>query len=82
MRTDVLHMFNSIDSEDILKELPLNKEVDKVFYVPGAVVWSIARDEVKKSKLSKVIGTPIYKQMTIRNINTTRKLYEIMKEMK
>lgn len=81
MRTDVLHLFDTIDSENILKELPLNEDVDKVFYVPGAVIWSLDRDEVKKSKLSKIIGTPIYKEMTIRNINTTRKLYEIMKGM-
>ncbi len=29
----------------------------------------------------KLAGTTIYKKMTIRNVNTTRKIYEIMKEM-
>jgi len=37
--------------------------------------------ERTKSRLSKIVGTPAYKSMTIRNWNTTTKLLKILDEM-
>jgi uncharacterized protein (DUF1697 family) len=34
-----------------------------------------------KSRLSKIMGTPAYKSMTIRSWNTTTKLLEILRKM-
>jgi uncharacterized protein (DUF1697 family) len=28
--------------------------------------------------MSKIVGSKIYKQVTVRNVNTTRKIYELM----
>ncbi|NJP36258.1 DUF1697 domain-containing protein [Alkalicoccus luteus] len=78
MKSDVLFPWESIDDASILDQLPVHPEVDSVVYVPGAVLWSADRKNVKKSGLSKLAGTKWYKQMTIRNVNITRKIYKMM----
>lgn len=80
MRSDVLFLWDEIDDESILEEIEINPKVDTILYAPGALLWSVARENQTKSKLVKLIGTPYYKQMTIRNVNTTRKIYEKMLE--
>ncbi|WP_028778145.1 DUF1697 domain-containing protein [Shimazuella kribbensis] len=78
MRSEVLFLWEDIDDETIMDKLILKPDIDKVKYVSGAILWSIDRKDVTKSGIGKFIGTKIYKQMTIRNINTTRKIYELM----
>ena len=39
---------------------------------------SVNRTNAGKSGLNKLAGTKIYKQMTIRNVNTVRKVFELM----
>jgi uncharacterized protein (DUF1697 family) len=73
-RTDVAYLFNSIDSEKILSELPVNTKYIKVGYTKGALYWNVKRRELYKSRLNKLISHRLYQSMTIRNINTARKL--------
>jgi uncharacterized protein (DUF1697 family) len=47
-------------------------------YVAGAIVWRVDRKNIMRSRMTRLMGTPLYKQMTIRNVNTTRKLVELM----
>ncbi len=53
--------------------------VDMVW--PGkGVIYSQRLSALRaKSRLSKIVGTPAYKSMTIRNWNTTTKLLELMR---
>jgi uncharacterized protein (DUF1697 family) len=60
--------------------LATNPDVDNVKYVDGAIVWSIDRKNYNKSAMHKFIGTPLYKHMTARNVNTVRKLGDLMKK--
>lgn len=52
--------------------------VDKIW--PGKnVVYSQRLSELRtKSRLSKIMGTPEYKSMTIRSWSTTKKLFELI----
>jgi uncharacterized protein (DUF1697 family) len=77
MRTDVMFLWEEFDNPKILEQLKLNP-VDNTKYLPGAVVWNIKDIDYNKSGMPKLVGTKIYKQMTIRNINTVRKIFEIM----
>jgi uncharacterized protein (DUF1697 family) len=52
-----------------------------VLYRPGAVLWSARRSDIKQSTMNKVSSRKIFQHMTVRNPNTTRKLYELMKKM-
>lgn len=49
-----------------------------VNYVPGAILWSVEKKNVTKSGMSKIVGSKIYNQVTVRNVNTARKIYELM----
>lgn len=79
MKCDVMFLWPAIDSPEIMKQIPYKPEVEDVLYLPGAVIWRIDRDKVNRGAVLKVIGTDVYRQMTIRNPNTVRKLYELMK---
>jgi uncharacterized protein (DUF1697 family) len=55
--------------------------VDKVWQGDG-VIYSQRLGALRtKSRLNKIIGTPAYKSMTIRNWNTTVKLLDLLKEI-
>jgi uncharacterized protein (DUF1697 family) len=75
-RTDVALLFPEIDKETVLEELPFKKELIDVRYTKGAIFWNVKRSNVLKSRLAKIIGHKIYPFITIRNINTIRKLAE------
>lgn len=79
MKSDVLFLSGAVDREETLGELTIRQDIDRVLYVPGAILWSVDRKNAARSGLLKVVGTALYQQMTIRNVNTTRKIFEIMK---
>ncbi|RHW32138.1 DUF1697 domain-containing protein [Neobacillus notoginsengisoli] len=78
MKSDVLFLWDEIDNESVLERLVIKPTIDQVRYVPGAILWSIDKKNATKSGMSKIIGSTIYKQVTVRNVNTTRKIYELM----
>lgn len=78
MRCDVMFLWEGFDRKDILAELQVKPEIEDVVYVPGAIIWRIDRSNQNKSRMTKVVGTDLYKGMTIRNSNTVRKLAEMM----
>jgi uncharacterized protein (DUF1697 family) len=80
-RTDVMFLWNEIDNKDILKKIVIKPEIENVRYVAGALVWNIGRQNVTKGGGVKLIKTDLYKHLTIRNINTVRKLHELMEKL-
>lgn len=77
-RCDVLFLWKQFDTKEVLDELTWKPEIEDVVYVSGAVIWRIDRPNVNRSRLFKIIGTDLYRGMTIRNCNTVRKLAELM----
>jgi uncharacterized protein (DUF1697 family) len=80
MRCDVLFLWEEYDSKEILTSLRWKPEIEDVVYVPGALIWRMDRVHVNRSGLGKVVGTDLYRGMTIRNVNTVRKITELMAE--
>ncbi|MGH2788243.1 MAG: DUF1697 domain-containing protein [Actinomycetota bacterium] len=78
MKCDVMFLRDDVDRPSILKQLPFKPELEDVRYAPGAVIWRVDRKNVTRSGMMRLVGTPLYKRMTIRNSNTTRKLLELM----
>lgn len=78
MKCDVMFLWPEVDGSHVLEQLTIKPDLDTVMYIPGAVVWRVDRNNVSRSGLLKIIGTPLYKQMTIRNINTVRKLAALL----
>ena len=77
MRTYVLLLWKSLDDRSILDRLPIKPGVDELRYTPGAVVWRVDRENVGRSQMSRIVGTPLYKKVTVRSANTMRKLNEL-----
>lgn len=78
MKCDVMFLWDDVARPSVLKQLRFKPEMEDVRYASGAVIWRVDRKNVTKSGMMKLVGTPLYKRMTIRNCNTTRKLLELM----
>jgi len=74
MKCDAMFLWEDIDSPELLERLTVKPGIDDVKYYPGAILWRVDRDKVTRSGLLKIIGTDIYRHMTVRNCNTLRKL--------
>ncbi len=79
-RYNVIFLRHTIDSEDILAELPANSEIEEVVYRPGTLLWSAQAEQMNQTKMSKLSSRKKFQDMTVRNLNTTKKLYELMKK--
>lgn len=78
MKCDVMFLWEHVASPKVMEMIQAKPEFEKVVYVPGAILWCVPREYVTKSGMLKIIGTDLYKQMTIRNCNTVRKLFDLM----
>lgn len=76
MKCDVMFLWDNFDDKSILEELTIKPEIDEVKYVHGALIWRVDRKNVTKSGMMKIVGTEIYRNMTVRNCNTVRKIKE------
>jgi len=79
--SDVIFLMD-IDVTEALKVFNPKEGVDRIW--PGKqVVYSQRLSELRtKSRLSKIVGTPAYKSMTIRTWGTTTKLLDLLKAVK
>ena len=80
-RYNVIFLRHTIDSEKILAELEVKKDIEEVVYYPGALLWRAQISELTRTNMLKLSSRKMYQDMTIRNQNTTRKLYALMKKV-
>jgi uncharacterized protein (DUF1697 family) len=73
-KTDVAYLFDEIDAKELANELPIKREFINIVITNGAIIWNVSRDNYNKSNLNKIISHQKYKEMTVRNVNTARKL--------
>lgn len=75
---DVLFLKEPLKSADAIKEVKKREGVDKAFAGEGALYFSRLISNAGQSYMKNIIVLPIYKEMTIRNWNTTNKLLALM----
>ena len=80
-RYNVIFLRHTIDSKDIVKALTAKPEIEQVTYVPGTVLWSAHVKDLARTTMAKMASQKIFQDMTVRNLNTTRKLHELMQKM-
>lgn len=78
-KTDILFLWDGFDSIDSIAQMRTNPEIDHLLPLTGAIAWNVCRTDYPKSGMKHFIGTIIYKNMTARNVNTVRKLAELMR---
>ena len=70
-----------IDSAQAMPGFNPREGVDKVWPGDGVIYSQRLSAQRTKSRLSKIMGAPFYKSMTIRNWNTTTKLLDILRKI-
>ncbi|HVF69754.1 MAG TPA: hypothetical protein VNA13_04295, partial [Xanthomonadales bacterium] len=76
--SDVIFLID-VTADEAYKAFEPNPEVDAVWPGTGVIYHRRLIAQLTKSRMSKIIGKPIYKRMTIRSWNTTTKLLSLMK---
>lgn len=79
-KSDVVYLFDEANTPDVLRRIGYRPEVETMHYVDGAVLANISRANQTKYSLLRVVGTPLYRQMTVRNITTAKKLAELCED--
>lgn len=77
-KSDVCFLFADVDSPDVIDRIAPKSDIETIHYIPGAVLSNVTRQNQPKSSLKRLIGTPLYARMTMRNITTVRKLAELI----
>ena len=77
-KSDVLYLFDEVNSPDILERIGYRPAVETMIYVDGAVLANVTRANQSRSSLQRIVGKPLYRHMTIRNIITAKKLAELV----
>jgi len=80
MKCDVVFLQPDVDREDVLDELGPRPGIEDAIYLPGAVIWRVDRKNATRNRLTRIVGTPLYSRVTVRNCNTTRKLLDLIQE--
>jgi uncharacterized protein (DUF1697 family) len=78
MRNEALFVIPPTIAEEVLAEIKKKSPTVDKFATHGQVIfWNLPKENYNKSVVSKIIGTPIYRRVTIRGANTVRKLLEL-----
>jgi uncharacterized protein (DUF1697 family) len=77
-RADIFFLFDGANFAKISKESGELSDYEKLVDLGRAVGWFADKKFYKKWKLPRVIGSEVYKKITIRNVNTVRKIAKIL----
>ena len=80
-RYNVIYLRHAIDSKDILSAIGWKKDIEQVTYVPGTLLWSARVEDITRTAMLKLASHKLFQDMTVRNVNTTRKLHALMQKM-
>jgi uncharacterized protein (DUF1697 family) len=69
-----------IDSAQAMAVFSPREGVDKIWQGNGVIYSQRLGAERVRSRLSKIVGTPLYKSMTIRSWGTTKTLLELLQK--
>ena len=78
VRANVAFVRRGTDAKRVVYELDPDPAVDEVKAIKGAILWATKRTELNRSVMRKLIGGAAYKELTVRNLNTTLKLQQLL----
>ena len=77
-RYDVIFLKEPITAKKAIGEAPTNPAVDTAHAGTGVLYFSRLIAKATASRMGKIVASPIYPSVTIRNWNTTTKLLSLM----
>lgn len=78
-RYDVLFLKPPLTAAAAIEAVPVKEGVDTVAAGPGVLYASRLIAKATQSRLGRIVGTPVYQHLTIRNWNTTTRLLQMMR---
>jgi uncharacterized protein (DUF1697 family) len=78
VRANVAFVGRGIDTKRIVRELEPDPAIEEVIAINGAILWATKRNALNHSVMRKLIGGATYKELTVRSLNTTLKLGELL----
>ena len=78
LRANVAFVRRGTDAQEVVRDLEPDPAVEEVKAIKGAILWATQRDALNRSVMRKLIGGATYKELTVRNLNTTLKLHELL----
>ena len=79
-RYDAIFLKPPLTSKVAMKSVPTKPGVDEAHAGTGVLYFSRLIEKATQSRLNKIVSSPIYPNVTIRNWNTTTKLLSMMNE--
>jgi uncharacterized protein (DUF1697 family) len=77
-RYDVIFLKKPLTVKEAMQGISIKEGVDQTHAGKGALYFSRLTKKATQSRLSKIVALPMYKNITIRNWNTTTKLLGLM----
>jgi uncharacterized protein (DUF1697 family) len=78
MRYNILFPVAGVKPRDVVASVSPKPAIEAVHAGAHAVYWSAPFATLTKTAMSRLSGHPVYRQVTVRNLNTTRKLLSLM----
>lgn len=78
---NVMFLRPAVDSPRVLDGIAIKPDIEQVFYCPGTLLWSARVSALGRTAMLKLVGQPLYRRMTVRNVNTTKKILALMRQM-
>jgi uncharacterized protein (DUF1697 family) len=75
---NVIFLSDTIDVKDFLEKCQLKSGIEEAGYAQGVLFWSAKLDTITRSNMLKLSSRPEYQGMTVRNVNTTKKILQLM----
>lgn len=77
-KADVLFFMDG--AKELAIQLKFKDGLETYKILDKALIYGISRKNATKSSIIKIVGTPFYHLVTIRNVNTVRKLKELLND--
>jgi uncharacterized protein (DUF1697 family) len=77
-RYDVIFLKEPLTAKTAMKSVPTRPGVDEAHAGTGVLYFSRLVARATQSRLNRIVSSPVYPSVTIRNWNTTTKLLELM----
>jgi uncharacterized protein (DUF1697 family) len=76
---DMIFLIEPLTVKEAMQEIKAREGVDEVYEGKRVLYFKRLKEKITKTYLTRIVGTPVYKYMTLRNWDTTVKLFNLMK---
>ena len=80
-RYNVIFLRREVDSDRVLAGIDIKRDLERVVYCPGTLLWSARLSALGRTAMVKLSARPVYQAMTVRNANTTARVFALMQQM-